>query len=106
MSELVATLSAIRAYGDASAAMATSVATAGAFDQTATIAAAVPVFGLIGQDFLAAFAYAQGNHVASVFELAGVHAATALTAHQGAAAYQASELAQGAEFSAATQTLT
>ncbi|MFG1794390.1 hypothetical protein [Nocardia sp. NPDC049149] len=105
MSELVATGHAISAYGDASAAMATGIATAGAFDQAATIAAAVPVFGLIGQDFLMAFAYAQGNHVASVFELAGVHAGTALTAHEAVAAYTATELASGAEFDAVKQQL-
>ncbi|WP_327101009.1 hypothetical protein OIE68_20810 [Nocardia vinacea] len=59
MSELVATPHAIRAYGDAAVAMATTVATAAAFDQVATVAAAAPVFGLIGQDFLMAYAYAQ-----------------------------------------------
>ncbi|MFE7796283.1 type VII secretion target [Nocardia sp. NPDC057440] len=101
MSELVATPDAIRRYGDAAAAMATGVATAGAFDQAATIAAAVPVFGLIGQDFLMSFAYAQGNHVSSVFELAAVHAGTALTAHQGATAYEVNEATSIAEFGAA-----
>ncbi|MFI7671112.1 type VII secretion target [Nocardia sp. NPDC049526] len=101
MSELVATPDAIRAYGDSAVVMATGVATAGAFDQVATVAAAAPVFGLIGQDFLMAFAYAQSNHVSSMFELAGVHAGTALTAHQGAAAYEAAEAASGTEFGAA-----
>ncbi|WP_327095468.1 type VII secretion target [Nocardia vinacea] len=101
MSELVATPDAIRVYGDAAVAMATGVATAGAFDQVATVAAAAPVFGLIGQDFLMAFAYAQSNHASSMFELAGVHAGTALTAHQGAAAYEATEAASGTEFGAA-----
>ncbi|MEV0293224.1 type VII secretion target [Nocardia sp. NPDC050710] len=105
MSDLVATPDAIRRYGDAAVAMATGVATAGAFDQTATIAATVPVFGLIGQDFLFAFAHAQGNHASSVLELAAVHAATAMTAHQGAAAYEASERASIDGFGAATADL-
>ncbi|MFI9506344.1 type VII secretion target [Nocardia sp. NPDC052566] len=98
MSELVAAPDAIRAYGDAAVAMATGVAAAGAFDQTATMAAAAPVFGLIGQDFLFAFAVAQGNHAASVLELANVYAATALTAHQSAGTYESTDMTSGTEF--------
>ncbi|WP_225729881.1 MULTISPECIES: hypothetical protein [unclassified Nocardia] len=98
MSEVVAHTDAIRAYGGASAAMAAGVATAGAFDQTATMAAAVPVFGLIGQEFLASFAYAQANHVSSVLELAHVYAGTAKAALEGAGAYDGSEIAQSGEF--------
>ncbi|GGL23746.1 hypothetical protein GCM10011588_43270 [Nocardia jinanensis] len=79
---------AVRLYGSESAAMAAGVASAGAVDQTATVAFAAPVFGLIGQEFLAAFAYAQANHLSSVAELAAVHAGTALTAHQAAASYE------------------
>ncbi|WP_227998548.1 hypothetical protein [Nocardia australiensis] len=103
MSDVVAAPDAIRQYGAASAAMATGVATAGTVDQAATVAAAVPVFGLIGQDFLMSFAFAQGNHIASVLELAGVHAGTALTAHEGAAAYEAIEAASITEFGAASR---
>ncbi|GAA5067168.1 type VII secretion target [Nocardia callitridis] len=101
MSDFVATPDAIRAYGDSAAAMATGIATAGAFDEAATIAAVVPVFGLIGQDFLMSFAYAQGNHLSSLFELAGVHAGTAVAAHEAAAAYDASETSSIDEFGAA-----
>lgn len=79
---------AVRLYGSESAAMAAGVAAAGAVDQAATVAFAAPVFGLIGQEFLAAFAYAQANHLSSVAELAAVHAGTALTAHQAAASYE------------------
>ncbi|MEV0252252.1 hypothetical protein AB0H76_37090 [Nocardia sp. NPDC050712] len=102
MSDLVASPEAIRGYAAASVAMATSVATAGAFDQTATMAAAAPVFGLIGQDFLFAFGVAQANHASSTMELAAVHAATAAAATAGAAAYDATEEVGSAEF-AATQ---
>ncbi|MEV0356831.1 hypothetical protein AB0H71_12285 [Nocardia sp. NPDC050697] len=92
MSKVVAAVpEAIHAYGVASAAMAQGVAAAGSVDQAATVAATVPVFGLIGQDFLLAFAVAQANHLSSVLELAAVHAATALTAHEGAAAYETGE---------------
>jgi len=68
--------------------MAAGVASAGAVDQAATIGTVVPVFGLIGQEFLASFAFAQANHLSSVAELAAVHAGTALTAHQAASTYE------------------
>lgn len=88
MDRLAATPDAIRGYGDASATMATTIATVGNVDQAATVGAAVPVFGLIGQDFLASFAFAQANHISSVNELAEVHAGTALTAYEAANHYQ------------------
>ncbi|MFC4377449.1 type VII secretion target [Nocardia halotolerans] len=82
---------AVRAYAGASATMAAGVAQAGAVDQAATMAVAVPVFGLIGQEFLLSFAYAQANHLTSVTELAAVHAGTALTAAQAAATYEGAD---------------
>ncbi|UGT60002.1 type VII secretion target [Nocardia asteroides] len=91
---------AVRRYGDASASMAAGIATAGAVDQVATVAAVVPVFGLIGQEFLAAYAVAQANHIASLLELAGVHAGTALTAYEAAATYEATDSASGAAIGA------
>ncbi|RDI64514.1 type VII secretion target [Nocardia pseudobrasiliensis] len=100
MDVVAATPDAIRRYGDASAAMATTVATVGAVDQGATMAAAVPVFGLIGQDFLFSFAGAQANHLSSVAELAAVHAGTALTAYEGAATYQSTDDASATEVGA------
>ncbi|WP_063010275.1 type VII secretion target [Nocardia kruczakiae] len=87
MGELVAVPEAIRRYGDTAAAMATETLSAGTVNQAVAIAAAVPVFGLIGQDFLATYALAQANHLSSVAELATVHAGTAVTAHQSAATY-------------------
>ncbi|MGW4242996.1 type VII secretion target [Nocardia sp. NPDC004722] len=98
MSNLVATPDAIRAYGDASAAMAGTVAGAAAVDQAVTVAGLVPVFGLIGQDFLLSYAGAQGNHLSSVAELAAVHAGTAVTAYEAAADYEATDAASGVDF--------
>lgn len=83
--------SAISAYGAANAAIATQVAAAGAADAGASMAAAVPIFGLIGQDFLVAFAGAQSNNLASVTEIAAVHAGTALTSAQAVGAIQLDE---------------
>ncbi|MFF3566695.1 type VII secretion target [Nocardia jiangxiensis] len=88
MEPFVTVPDAIRGYGASSASMATTIATVGNVDQAATVGAAVPVFGLIGQDFLAAFAYAQANHISSVNELASVHAGTALAAFTAADHYQ------------------
>ncbi|QLY31856.1 type VII secretion target [Nocardia huaxiensis] len=105
MSHFAAAPEAIRAYGLAASAQAAAVAAAGAIDQTATVAAATPVFGLIGQDFLAAFAIAQANHMSSVLELAGVYEGTALTAHEAAAAYVATEVESGGEFLATVASL-
>ncbi|MFI6172419.1 type VII secretion target [Nocardia sp. NPDC051052] len=77
-----------RHYGDISAAMAATVALVGAADQAAGVAAVVPVFGLIGQEFLASFAYAQANHLGSVTELAEIFSTTAANSHTAAAAYE------------------
>ncbi len=90
----------VRAYGDFSAVTAAQVAAAGTVDQAAQIAAAVPVFGLIGQDFLAAFAVAQGNHLQSVGELAYVHAATSAAVFAGTVAYEAGDVASGSKINA------
>ncbi|WP_280399591.1 type VII secretion target [Nocardia carnea] len=98
MSDLQATPAAIRSYGDSQAGTAVEVATVGATNQAAVIAAAVPVFGLIGQDFLAAFAVAQANNMLSVNEIAAVHAATAVAAHRSAAAYESTDGRSAADF--------
>ncbi|WP_328395534.1 hypothetical protein [Nocardia sp. NBC_00416] len=100
MTDIAAESHIVRGYGDASTSMAVETATAGAANQAALIAAAIPVFGLIGQDFLAAFAYAQANNLMSVNELAAVHAGTALTCYEGATAYELTECSTASEFGA------
>ncbi|WP_167485168.1 type VII secretion target [Nocardia terpenica] len=87
---------AIAGYGTAAAGMATQVATAAGADQAASIAAAVPVFGLIGQEFLASFAFAQANHLLSAAQIAAVHAGTSVTAFEAAGAYEGNEAASAA----------
>ncbi|UGT39692.1 hypothetical protein LTV02_27010 [Nocardia yamanashiensis] len=98
MDKLVASTDAIRAYGEANAALATTVASAAAVDQSATLAAVIPVFGLIGQEFLVSFAGAQANHFASTAELAHVYAGTALAAHEAAAIHDTTEAVSGHDF--------
>ncbi|MGW0003350.1 hypothetical protein [Nocardia grenadensis] len=98
MNHLSVTSDAIRGYADASATMAADVVVAGATNQAATLAAAIPVFGVIGQDFLAAFVVAQANNLSSVAELAYVHGMTAVAAHESAALYDATEAAAVTDF--------
>ncbi|MBF6351426.1 MULTISPECIES: type VII secretion target [Nocardia] len=89
---------AFRQYGSVNATQAVTVTTAGAVDQAATIAAAAPVFGPIGADFLAVFAAAQANHVHAVGQLAGVHAAAAATAGIAATAVEITEAGSATSF--------
>jgi hypothetical protein len=91
-----------RQYGDISAGMATTVAAAGAVDQAASVTAAVPIFGLIGQEFLAGFAYAQANHFAAVADLVDNYATTAAAAHGSAALYEQHEQRSVDTFGATT----
>ncbi|MET8650203.1 MULTISPECIES: type VII secretion target [Nocardia] len=98
MDKIVVTSDAVRQYGNAAAGMAADVAVAGAANQAAIIAAAIPVFGLIGQDFLATFAGAQANNLTSVAELAHVYAMTAVAAHESAALYDVTEASAVTDF--------
>ncbi|WP_040794556.1 type VII secretion target [Nocardia higoensis] len=92
MADLVATPEAIRQYGKTSAALASETLAVASIDQLAVVAAAVPVFGLIGQDFLASYAMAQASHLTAVAEVAAVHAGTAVAAFESAAYYTATDL--------------
>ncbi|WP_328393992.1 type VII secretion target [Nocardia sp. NBC_00416] len=92
MSDLSVVPDEIRRFGDMHGACAAEICAAAGVDQAAIVAAAVPVFGLIGQDFLAAFVAAQANNLGSVAELGAVHAGTARTAYDSAGLYEATEL--------------
>lgn len=87
-----------RDYADISDGMAAAVAVAGAVDQAAVISAAVPVFGLIGQEFLLSFAYAQANHFTALGELVANYAATAHTARVAAQSYELSDQTSAESF--------
>ncbi|NNH71887.1 hypothetical protein HLB23_18830 [Nocardia uniformis] len=78
--------------------MATQVAGAAAADVATAMATAVPVFGLIGQDFLVAFAIAQGNYLLSSAEIAAVHGGTAASAYAAVGTYGANEVSSAANF--------
>lgn len=91
----------LRQFGDLHLTQGAMTQTAGAIDQAATIAAAVPVFGPIGSEFLAAFAGAQANHAQAVTQLADVYEATGATAHAGAAGYDLTEAESAVPFALA-----
>ncbi|MET8422565.1 hypothetical protein [Nocardia sp. NPDC004860] len=88
----------ILAYATEKAGIATQVAGTAAADVGTALAQAVPTFGLIGQQFLAAFAVAQGNFLMSSAEIAAVHANTATTAYAAVGAYGANEVTSAASF--------
>ncbi|WP_063711819.1 type VII secretion target [Nocardia sp. BMG111209] len=89
---------AIAAFGTQHAGMAGQVAGSAAADVVGSLASAVPVFGLIGQDFLAAFAQAQFSFLQSSAEIAAVHAGIATGALEGAATYTGTELGNANSF--------
>lgn len=82
---------AIRAYGATSAAIGDAVTAAGSMDLAANMAVMVPVFGLIGQDFLASFGLAQFANVTSLAQLAAVHQGSAISAAMSAAQYEGTD---------------
>lgn len=91
MSDIDVTPDTLRQYGDIMTQVASSVAAAGAVDQATTVAATVSVFGLIGQEFLAAFAFAQANHFASFGTLVQSYSGTSAVAYTSAKAYEDNE---------------
>ncbi|MCE5290889.1 MAG: hypothetical protein LLG14_16850 [Nocardiaceae bacterium] len=91
MADFIADADAIRNYGTTAAAMGETIATDGATNVASNMAAVVPVFGLIGQDYLAAFGTAQFNNANSVAELAAFHQATAVAADVAAAGYEGTD---------------
>jgi len=93
MGDLTVEPEGLRAYGDATGAIASEIGAAGAFDLAAHIAALTPVFGAIGADFLAVFGVTQADHAQAVAQLAGHFASTSATAHASAASYEGADIA-------------
>ncbi|MGS2810851.1 type VII secretion target [Nocardia sp. MW-W600-9] len=93
-----------RDYAAVSDGMAATVATVAGVDQAAIVSAAVPVFGLIGQEFLLSFAYAQANHFAALGELVTNYAGTAATARAAAQSYELADQTSAASFAPPTGT--
>jgi hypothetical protein len=83
----------IRGYGQTAGTVGTAIASAGALDLGAHLAALSPVFGAIGTEFLGAFGAAHITHTVSIGELASHFDATALAAEAAAAGYESTDLA-------------
>ena len=96
MSDVRVTPEVLEGIAATNVAMATAVGAAGSINAAANTAVMVPVFGLIGQEFLAAFIAAQANHLTSVGELAGARAATAATTVAGLAGFEGVDAASAA----------
>lgn len=88
MNTTVVVPDAVRVYGQSSASTGVAVAAAGVVNAGANTMALIPVFGLIGQEFLASFIGAQANHLSSVSEVAAVHLGTGAAAIGGAADFE------------------
>ncbi len=86
----------VETFGATSAAMAAAVGAAGSINAAVNTAVMVPVFGVIGQEFLASFIVAQANHLLSVGNLAAVHAGSAAATFAGLAQFQAEDASSGA----------
>ncbi|MFT3661366.1 MAG: hypothetical protein QM809_08180 [Gordonia sp. (in: high G+C Gram-positive bacteria)] len=91
MTELTVAAHAVQTFAATSAALSSATAAAGTADAAAQAAVMTGAFGLIGQEFLAAFAVAQSNHLASVGALAAVQAATATAATAGLGEFAAAD---------------
>ncbi|GAB09953.1 hypothetical protein GOARA_050_00150 [Gordonia araii NBRC 100433] len=79
-----------------SGAMGTALATGGGVNAAANTAAMAAVFGVIGQEFVAAFVAAQAAHLAAVGNIAAVHAGTAASLLAGSVEFSAADAAGAA----------
>ncbi|MFD4181645.1 type VII secretion target [Rhodococcus sp. NPDC058514] len=92
MTEFSAVTEGIRAYGATASSMAAQVETAALGAAAAGPILLGPAFGLIGGDFVAAFATAHGGHTAALTNLAQVLGSMSAAAHASAAAYDSADL--------------
>ncbi len=98
MDNVIADAAAISVFGDAEAAIAAEIASAGAVDVAAVAALMTPVFGLLGTEHLIATIVAMTTNLFETGQLAAVHAGQAAAAYGSAAAYTATDTGQGTVF--------
>lgn len=82
------TPAALRDYAGTAGGISSALSVVGAVDAARNLAIMAPVFGLIGEDFLAAFAVAQANHIKGITDLAAYFGAHATNATSNAKAYE------------------
>ncbi|MFW0797742.1 hypothetical protein AAFP30_28330 [Gordonia sp. CPCC 205515] len=91
MSDVLADPLGISAYGDAEAAIAAEIASAGLVDVAAIAGILTPTFGLLGAEHVAATIVAMTTNLFETGQLAAVHAGQAAAAFGSAAAYTATD---------------
>ncbi|MFE7742381.1 type VII secretion target [Nocardia sp. NPDC057455] len=89
MSDLSVETEAVRAFAATNAGIAGDLAGAGNFDAVKNVSALVPVFGLIGADYLAMFAAAQVLQAKDINDLSAKYAKLSDSAFNAATAYDA-----------------
>ncbi|MFB8274957.1 type VII secretion target [Nocardia colli] len=91
MSDLSVETDAVRAFAATNAGIAGDLAGAGNFDAVKNVSALVPVFGLIGADYLAMFAAAQVLQAKDINDLSAKYNKLSESAFSAAAAYDAAD---------------
>ncbi|MGQ4615083.1 type VII secretion target [Nocardia sp. R7R-8] len=89
MNDLSVETDAVRAFAATNAGIADDLAGASRFDAMKNVSALVPVFGLIGADYLAMFAAAQLLQAKDINDLSAKYAKLSEAAFSAAAAYDA-----------------
>ncbi|MFD4366249.1 type VII secretion target [Rhodococcus sp. NPDC058521] len=106
MTDLSVSTDGVTAFGATAASMAAEMTAAAAGAAAAGPMLLGPVFGLIGGDFVAAFATAHAAHTASIAELSGVLGSISTAAGVNAAGYVATETSNAAGLGAVGSELT
>ncbi|WP_228001572.1 type VII secretion target [Nocardia australiensis] len=91
MSDLSVETEAVRAFAAQNAGISGEIAGAGNFDAVANVAAMTPVFGLIGADYLLAFAAAQVLQARDINELSAKYAKLSEAAFTSATSFDTTD---------------
>ncbi|WP_433192651.1 type VII secretion target [Nocardia sp. CA-107356] len=102
MADLSVETDAVRAFATTNAGVAGEIAGAGNFDAVQNVAALTPVFGLIGADYLLAFAAAQVLQAKDINDLSAKYDKLSKSAFTAAAAFDTTDSSNAGVLSAIT----
>lgn len=102
MSDLSVETEAVRVFAATNAGIAGDLARAGNIDAANNVAALVPVFGLIGADYLAMFAAAQLLQAKDINDLSAKYGKLSESAFSAAAAFDAMDWANASALGSKT----
>lgn len=94
-SEVIAETAAMATFSATMSAIGAAIGGAGGVSAAVNTATLIPVFGVIGQEFLGAFIGAQSNNLFAVAEVSAAFAGTAAATAASAASYTAHDFANG-----------